>query len=67
MSLYEIELSGKVTVDICESFPVEASSSEEAVEKAKAMFAEYLKKKFPMIYECKEVEAGYIGIFKHEA
>lgn len=66
MSLYEVELSGKVTIDICESFPVEASSREEAIEKAKAMFAEYLEQKFSMIYECKDVESGYIGIIRHE-
>lgn len=66
MSLYEIELSGKITVDVCESFPVEASSREEAIEKAKAMFAEYLEQEFSMIYECKDVETGYIGILQHE-
>jgi hypothetical protein len=66
MSLYEIELSGKVTVDVCESFPVKASSREEAIERAKAMFAEYLEQEFSMIYECKDVETGYVGILKHE-
>ena len=66
MSLYEVEFSGKVTIDVCESFPVGASSREEAIEKAKAMFAEYLEQKFSMIYECKDVETGYIGILKRE-
>ena len=67
MSLYEIELSGKVTIDVCESFPVEATSREEAIEKAKAMFMECLEQKFLMIYACDDVETGYIGILKHEA
>ena len=65
MSVYEVEVSGKVTIDICELFPVGASSREEAVEKAKVMFAEYLEQKFSMIYEYKDVETGYIGIIKH--
>ena len=65
MSLYEVELSGKVTVNICGLFPVEASSREEAIERAKVMFAEYLEQKFSMVYECKDVETGYIGIIKH--
>lgn len=66
MSLYEVELSGKVTIDICESFPVGASSRAEAIEKAKAMFAEYLEQKFSKIYECKDIKADYIDIIRYE-
>lgn len=66
MSLYEVELSGKVTIDICESFPVEASSREEAIEKAKTMFVKCLEQKFSMIYECKDVKSDYVDIIRHE-
>lgn len=66
MKLYEVELSAKVTVDICEAFPVEATTKEEAIEKAKEMFAQFLAEEFAMLYECKDVETGYIGVLKHE-
>ncbi len=66
MKLYEVEISAKVTVDICESFPIKAASKEEAIEKAKAEFAEYIEGKFAMIYDCKDVESGYVGIIRHE-
>ncbi len=66
MKLYEVEISAKVTVDMCESFPIEATSKEEAIEKAKAEFAAYIESKFTMIYDCKDVEPGYVGILRHE-
>ena len=66
MKLYEVEISAKVTVDICEFFPVKATSKEEAVEKAKIEFAEYIASKFDMIYDCKDVESGYVGVIRHE-
>ena len=66
MSLYEIELSAKVTVDICQAFPIQASSKEEAIEKAISQFKEYINDEFTMVYEIKDVETGYIGILKKE-
>lgn len=66
MKLYEVEISAKVTVGMCESFPVEAASKEEAIEKAKAEFAKYIESKFAMIYDCKDVEPGYVGIIRYE-
>lgn len=66
MSLYEIELSAKVTVDICEAFPIPASSKEEAIEKATARFKEYINEEFSMVYEIKDIETGYTGILKKE-
>lgn len=66
MSLYEIELSAKVTVDICEAFPIIASSKEEAIERAIALFKEYINEEFSMVYEIKDIETGYTGILKRE-
>ena len=66
MSLYEIELSAKVTVDICEAFPISASSKEEAIEKAIAQFKEHINEDFAMVYEIKDIETGYTGILKRE-
>lgn len=64
MSLYEVELSAKVTIDICEAFPALASSKEEAIEAAIARFKEYINEEFAMVYEIKDIETGYIGILK---
>ena len=66
MSLYEIELSAKITVNICEAFPIIASSKEEAIEKAIARFKEYINEEFSMVYEIKDIETGYTGILKSE-
>ena len=66
MNLYEIELSAKVTVDICEAFPISASNKEEAIKKAIAQFKEYINKKFTMVYDIKDIETGYTGILKSE-
>lgn len=66
MSLYEIELSAKVTVDICEAFPILASSKEEAIEKAISKFRDFINEQFSMVYEIKDIETGYTGILKSE-
>lgn len=66
MSLYEIELSAKVTVDICEAFPIVAPDKEEAIEKAIARFKEYINEEFAMVYEIKDIETGYTGILRGE-
>ena len=66
MSLYEIELSAKVTIDICEAFSISASSKEEAIEKATIQFKEYINEKFTMVYEIKDIETGYTGILRSE-
>ena len=66
MSLYEIELSAKVTVDVCGAFPISASSKEKAIEKAMAQFKEYINEKFTMVYDIKDIETGYTGILKSE-
>lgn len=66
MSLYEIELGAKVTVDICEAFPILASSKEEAIEKAISKFRDFINEQFSMVYEIKDIETGYTGILKSE-
>lgn len=66
MSLYEIELSAKVIIDICEAFPILASSKEEAVQKAISEFRDFINDKFSMVYEIKDIETGYTGILKNE-
>jgi hypothetical protein len=66
MSLYEIELSAKVTIDICEAFPIAASSKEEAIQKAIAEFRDFINDKFSMVYEIKDIETGYTGVLKNE-
>lgn len=66
MSLYEIELSAKVTVDICEAFPILALSKEEAIEKAISKFRDFINEQFSMVYEIKDIETGYTGILKSE-
>lgn len=66
MSLYEIELSAKVTVDICEAFSIVAPDKEEAIKRAIALFKEYINEKFSMVYEIKDIETGYTGILKRE-
>ena len=66
MSLYEIELSAKVTVDICEAFPISASSKEEAIQKAILEFQDFINNKFSMVYEIKDIETGYTGVLKSE-
>lgn len=66
MKLYEIELSAKVTIDICESFPILASSKEEAIEKATSELRNYINNEFSMVYEIQDIEVGYTGILKNE-
>ena len=66
MSLYEIELNAKVTIDVCEAFPITASSKEEAIQKAIAEFRDFINDKFSMVYEIKNIETGYTGILKNE-
>lgn len=66
MSLYEIELSAKVIVDICEAFPILALSKEEAIEKAISKFRDFINEQFSMVYEIKDIETGYTGILKSE-
>ena len=64
MTVYEVEISGKITIDVCEAFPIEAMSREEAIAKAKEAFAEYIEETYSMVYECKDVEPGYVGILR---
>ena len=66
MSLYEIELSAKITVDICEAFPIVAPDKEEAIKRAIALFKEYINEEFAMVYEIKDIETGYTGILRSE-
>ncbi|MEE1068406.1 MAG: hypothetical protein UH678_07925 [Fibrobacteraceae bacterium] len=65
MKLYEIELSAKVTVDICKAFPVFASSKEEAIEKAISELRNCINNEFSMVYEIQDIEVGYTGILKN--
>jgi hypothetical protein len=64
MSLYEVELSAKVTIDICEAFPIVAPDKEEAIKRAIALFKEYVNEEFAMVYEIKDIETGYVGILQ---
>jgi hypothetical protein len=66
MSLYEVELSAKVTIDICEAFPIVAPDKEEAIKRAIALFKEYINEEFAMVYEIKDIETGYTGILRSE-
>ena len=66
MKLYEIELSAKVTVDVCEAFPIFASSKEEAIEKAISELRNYINNELSMMYEIQNIEVGYTGILKNE-
>lgn len=67
MDLYEIEVSGKVTIDFCESFAVQAESKEEAIEEAKKAFLSALEEHFSVVYDCKDIEIGYTGILKYHS
>lgn len=64
MKLYEIELSAKVTVDICKSFPILGSSKEEAIEKAISELRNYINNEFSMVYEIQDIETEYTDIYE---
>ena len=66
MKLYEIELNAEVTVNVCEAFPIFASSKEEAIEKAISELRNYINNELSMMYEIQNIEVGYTGILKNE-
>ena len=60
--LYEVEIGAMVTIHITKSFPIDAETRAEAVEKAKKAFAEAIDAEYGYAdYDEGDMELGYIG------
>ena len=60
--LYEVEVGAMVTIHITKSFPVDAETRAEAVEKAKKAFADAIDEEYGYAdYDEGDIELGYIG------
>ena len=60
--LYEVEIGAMVTIHITKSFPVDAETRAEAIEKAKEAFAEAIDAEYGYAdYDEGDIELGYIG------
>jgi hypothetical protein len=60
--LYEVEIGAMVTIHITKSFPVDAETRAEAIEKAKKAFAKAIDAEYGYAdYDEGDIELGYIG------
>ena len=60
--LYEVEIGAMVTIHITKSFPIDAETRAEAIEKAKKAFAEAIDAEYGYAdYDEGDIELGYIG------
>ena len=60
--LYEVEIGAMVTIHITKSFPIEAETRAEAVEKAKKAFADAIDEEYTWAdYDEGDIQLGYIG------